>query len=84
VAALTAGPDQGALVRSILALGATLRLQTVAEGIEDASQLAELRALGAELGQGFYFARPVTGEEIADMATGSGTLLGGQRATPAA
>jgi diguanylate cyclase (GGDEF)-like protein len=84
VAALTAGPDQGALVRSILALGATLRLQTVAEGIEDASQLAELRSLGAELGQGFYFARPVTGDEIANMATASGTFLGGQRAIPAA
>ena len=35
---------------------------TIAEGIESESQLARLRALGCQLGQGFPFARPVTAE----------------------
>jgi len=51
-------------VRAILRLGETLHLSTIAEGIEDAGQLADLRALGATLGQGYLFARPLTAEEI--------------------
>ncbi|MFI5896177.1 putative bifunctional diguanylate cyclase/phosphodiesterase [Actinoplanes sp. NPDC051513] len=48
-----------AVVRMVIELGRALRLQTVAEGIEDASQLAELRRLGCDLGQGYHFARPL-------------------------
>ena len=55
-------------------LGRTLRLTTVAEGIETAEQLDELRAAGCELGQGFYFAAPLAPDEVermlADRLTG--------------
>jgi diguanylate cyclase (GGDEF)-like protein/PAS domain S-box-containing protein len=54
-------PDP-ALARAIIALGETLCLRTIAEGIEVRDQLTGLRALGCELGQGYYFARPVNGE----------------------
>jgi diguanylate cyclase (GGDEF)-like protein/PAS domain S-box-containing protein len=64
VASMSAGPDQRAVVRAILRLGETLHLSTVAEGIEDAGQLADLRALGASLGQGYFFARALAAEEI--------------------
>jgi diguanylate cyclase (GGDEF)-like protein/PAS domain S-box-containing protein len=64
VASMSAGPDQRAVVRAILRLGDTLHLSTIAEGIEDAGQLADLRALGATLGQGYFFARALTAEEI--------------------
>ncbi|HEX8025794.1 MAG TPA: EAL domain-containing protein, partial [Candidatus Limnocylindrales bacterium] len=64
VASMSAGAVQRAVVRAILRLGETLHLSTVAEGIEDAGQLADLRALGATLGQGYFFARPLTAEEI--------------------
>jgi EAL domain-containing protein (putative c-di-GMP-specific phosphodiesterase class I) len=64
VATMNAGPDQSALVRSILKLGETLHLETVAEGIEQADQLAELRTLGAGLGQGYYFVKPLTPEAL--------------------
>jgi diguanylate cyclase (GGDEF)-like protein/PAS domain S-box-containing protein len=67
VASMSAGPDQRAVVRAILRLGETLHLSTVAEGIEDAGQLADLRALGATLGQGYYFARALTAQEIGVM-----------------
>ncbi|HLX35902.1 MAG TPA: EAL domain-containing protein [Candidatus Limnocylindrales bacterium] len=67
VASMSAGPDQRAVVRAILRLGETLHLQTIAEGIEDAGQLADLRALGATLGQGYFFARALNADEISVM-----------------
>jgi len=54
-----------ALARAIIALGQTLRLETVAEGIERPDQRDGLRAMGCVLGQGFLFARPMSGEELA-------------------
>jgi EAL domain-containing protein (putative c-di-GMP-specific phosphodiesterase class I) len=52
------------LVRAILALGRTLQIETVAEGIERPEQCDGLRALGCQLGQGFYFARSLTPSEF--------------------
>src|SRR5262249_24116959 len=63
-ASSAAGADHPAVVRAILRLGETLPLSTIAEGIEDAGQIADLRALGATLGQGYFFARALTAEEI--------------------
>ncbi len=53
-----------ALARTIIMLSDTLRLKTVAEGIEDRDQRAKLQALGCELGQGFLFSRPLAAAEI--------------------
>jgi EAL domain-containing protein (putative c-di-GMP-specific phosphodiesterase class I) len=39
----------------------------VAEGIEEASQLAALRDLGADLGQGYLFARPLDAHAVTDL-----------------
>ena len=50
--------DEGAFAAAIIALGRTLRLRIVAEGIEQPWQLERLRSLGCEFGQGYYFARP--------------------------
>ncbi len=47
-----------AIVRAVVALGQGLGLKTVAEGVESARQLAELRLLGCTLGQGYYFGKP--------------------------
>jgi EAL domain-containing protein (putative c-di-GMP-specific phosphodiesterase class I) len=77
VATVNVGPDQSALVRSILKLGDTLHLETVAEGIEEAAQLAELKGLGADLGQGFFFARPLEPDAIsALLAAGESPMEG--------
>ena len=67
VAVVDAGPDERALVRSIVALAQSLRLETVAEGIEQPGQLAELRAIGTRLGQGYFFARPLDPAEIGEL-----------------
>jgi diguanylate cyclase (GGDEF)-like protein/PAS domain S-box-containing protein len=57
VASLDGSADSNALVRSIINLSSTLRLDTVAEGIETAEQRQVLRGLGAHRGQGHLFAR---------------------------
>jgi EAL domain-containing protein (putative c-di-GMP-specific phosphodiesterase class I) len=43
----------------VVSLGETLNLEVVAEGIELPEQWSTLRDLGCDLGQGFYFARPM-------------------------
>ena len=49
----------GALVEAIIRLSQTLGLTIVAEGIEYSTQAERLLALGCDLGQGFFFARPM-------------------------
>jgi diguanylate cyclase (GGDEF)-like protein/PAS domain S-box-containing protein len=46
------------IVRAIVDLARALGLTVVAEGIDSASKLASLRAIGCEVGQGYLFARP--------------------------
>ena len=64
VASMRDGPEQAGVVLSIIKLGETLHLETVAEGIEEAAQVDELRSLGAAMGQGYFFARPLTAEGV--------------------
>jgi diguanylate cyclase (GGDEF)-like protein len=64
VAPPDAGPDGWAFAAAIVALGRTLGLRIVAEGIEQLPQLLQLRELGCELGQGYLLARPMPGEDI--------------------
>jgi diguanylate cyclase (GGDEF)-like protein/PAS domain S-box-containing protein len=53
-------PKTSGLTAAVLALGQSLNLTIVAEGIEHHEQWMTLRDLGCELGQGFYFARPMS------------------------
>jgi diguanylate cyclase (GGDEF)-like protein/PAS domain S-box-containing protein len=55
---LGTGRDQTEIIRAIVALGATLGIDVIAEGIETAEQLNLVRSLRCEMGQGFLFARP--------------------------
>jgi diguanylate cyclase (GGDEF)-like protein/PAS domain S-box-containing protein len=54
-----ATPEASGLATAVVALGRTLHLDVVAEGIEHAEQCATLLELGCTLGQGFHFARPM-------------------------
>jgi len=51
--------DPWAFAHAIVALGQTLGLSIVAEGIETQAQLERLRTLGCDLGQGYLFLKPV-------------------------
>jgi diguanylate cyclase (GGDEF)-like protein/PAS domain S-box-containing protein len=59
-----AGVDRSALARAIVGLGETLKLRTIAEGIELAEQRAALIQLGCELGQGYLFAPALPSDGI--------------------
>ncbi len=65
------GRDQNdlALVRAIIALGHTLKLKTVAEGIETIQQKEVLQMLGCEYGQGYLFSKPINAEAIDSLLT---------------
>jgi diguanylate cyclase (GGDEF)-like protein len=52
------------LIHTLIQLGKALNLETLAEGIEEAGQLAQLRGEKCDVGQGYYFARPVPAEEV--------------------
>lgn len=61
---LGADPEDSAIVAAVVDLGHALGLTVTAEGIETPVQLSELRALGCDLGQGYYFARPQPGDIV--------------------
>jgi diguanylate cyclase (GGDEF)-like protein/PAS domain S-box-containing protein len=56
--------ESGALAESIVMLANKLHLQTTAEGIETEEQLQLLRSFGCPVGQGYYFAEPLTSSKV--------------------
>jgi len=52
------GGDE-AIVRAVVALGASLDIEVVAEGVESEEQSALLRKIGCAVGQGFHLGKPV-------------------------
>ncbi|HEX3981596.1 MAG TPA: EAL domain-containing protein [Acidimicrobiales bacterium] len=64
VAGMDGTPDADALVRTLVELGRILGLVTLAEGIEDQTQLDGLRAAHCDRGQGFIVSRPVEPAEV--------------------
>jgi diguanylate cyclase (GGDEF)-like protein/PAS domain S-box-containing protein len=80
---LDGSDDSQALVRSILNLSATLRLEAVAEGIETSEQHLVLRALGAQRGQGYLFARPMRPGDLGDLLGRETTIRPSTKPRPA-
>jgi diguanylate cyclase (GGDEF)-like protein len=64
VSGLTPGDGRPELAGAIVGLARSLRLDVVAEGIEEPGQTARLRELGCTVGQGFLFARPGPAAEL--------------------
>jgi PAS domain S-box-containing protein len=52
-------PDTDEVIRTILQMARNLKMDVVAEGIENAEQLEQLLKMGCEYGQGYYFSPPV-------------------------
>ncbi|MDY7088160.1 MAG: EAL domain-containing protein [Actinomycetota bacterium] len=59
-------PTAAALTNGIIQLGRALQLSTVAEGIEHAGQLTSLAGGDCDMGQGYYFAEPLTGTALGE------------------
>jgi EAL domain-containing protein (putative c-di-GMP-specific phosphodiesterase class I) len=70
--------DEGrtGLAEWIVRIGHALGLETVAEGIEHPGQLAALRDMQCDLGQGFLFARPLPMDELVRHLGGAGVPQG--------
>ena len=73
VMVLDGSPDSATMVNTIMGLAGNLGLSVVAEGIENQSQLEQLRALGCVAGQGFLLSRPVDAERATAIVS-RGTL----------
>lgn len=57
-------PGDAGIVRAVIALGHSLGIKVLAEGVESAEQLQFLRREGCDDLQGFYFSRPVRADEF--------------------
>jgi len=60
-------PQRARLAQAVVRIGQSLNLRTVAEGIEEQAQVEHLQELACELGQGYFFARPMATDALEDL-----------------
>ncbi|MBT4769145.1 MAG: EAL domain-containing protein [Rhodospirillaceae bacterium] len=60
--------DDNAIVRAVIALAKTMGLKVLAEGVETQVQLDFLRKENCDMYQGYLFSRPISPEELAELA----------------
>ena len=60
-----------AIIKAVIALGHALGLRMIAEGVESSDQVEQLRALGSEIGQGYYYGTPLTGRGMSTLLSGT-------------
>jgi diguanylate cyclase (GGDEF)-like protein/PAS domain S-box-containing protein len=79
-------PQVEQMTASIVELARIFNLKAVAEGVENVDQLNRLQGMQCDFGQGFHFARPLTGEDVLEMASRGRVEHAGRlaRAAPAA
>ena len=56
--------NDAAIARAVIALGSSMQLRVIAEGVETEQQQDFLRAEGCDEGQGYLYGRPVSGEDF--------------------
>ena len=67
--------EEEAITRAIIGMGRTLKMKTIAEGVETEEQLNFLRQEGCTEFQGFYFSKPVSAERFGQLLTESRGLV---------
>lgn len=71
----TKNDDDAAIVSAIIALGYSLGLNVIAEGVETAEQLNSLRRMKCNAMQGYLFSHPVPAEEMTTMLQNGKSLM---------
>ena len=66
---LDTDPDDAAIVKAVLAMGASLGLEVIAEGIETVGQATVLSALGCREAQGYRFGKPMPAATFRQLLT---------------
>ena len=84
IAGIARSDEARTLIHMLVQLGKTLGLRTVAEGVEDAAQLAELQREQCDHGQGFYYSRPIPSDAVEELFGAGAPVGGARRATPEA
>jgi diguanylate cyclase (GGDEF)-like protein len=64
ISTMADSPESGALIRTLVQLGKTLGLETLAEGIEESAQYSQLEREQCDSGQGYLFARPLEADAV--------------------
>ncbi len=64
---VTDNPEDAGIVRAIIAMAKSLKLKTIAEGVETREHVEFLKAEGADVLQGYFFSRPVDAETCAEL-----------------
>ncbi|MBI3529986.1 MAG: EAL domain-containing protein [Betaproteobacteria bacterium] len=72
-------PDDAMITRAIISMAHSLRLKVVAEGVENAAQLALLARAGCDEIQGFHFSKPLPAEECMALVRARRRLLRAQQ-----
>ncbi|MGL4608541.1 MAG: putative bifunctional diguanylate cyclase/phosphodiesterase [Trueperaceae bacterium] len=67
VRGMTGALDDTPIVEAVISLAKALELHVVAEGVETAQQMEQLKTMGCDMGQGYYFARPLSSQGISEM-----------------
>ncbi|WP_418317308.1 EAL domain-containing protein [Piscinibacter sakaiensis] len=66
ISALPDDADDAAIARAVIAMGHSMRMSVVAEGVETQAQADFLRGLGCDEIQGYLLSRPLPGPELVD------------------
>ena len=59
--------DAATIIGAIIAMAKSLQMDVTGEGVETASDVAELQGLGCNVGQGYLFSRPISAQMIKSM-----------------
>lgn len=62
--------DDAAIARAVIALGRSLGLRVIAEGVENAEQAEFLRQEGCHEAQGYYYSKPISAAAVTDIFAG--------------
>jgi EAL domain-containing protein (putative c-di-GMP-specific phosphodiesterase class I) len=73
---LATDPDDAAIIRAIIQMAHGLNLTTIAEGVENAGMLEQLRIFNCDEAQGYHFARPMPAAEFERFLSGKRILPG--------